>query len=836
MEPDFPGLDMSIGEYYKLLKENRGRVTRHAAAAISDSTKREHHKEEPKKPAPAPKAPRSASHRKPKEPSEERHKKRPAPEPEAKPKREEPAKPTPPSAKAEPPKHEAPARKERDESAKDKAEHKDKEKPAESRSTRDRDSARGEHSKDSRAEREREKGRDRDKDKERDRERDREHHHHRLHHIREPREHRHSEPKERSAPAPVHVPEKPVPAAAATKKHKKFKEEPKKTAAEEPLHKYTQNLPDGVFRANVAGRVAHLRQKPKGASSAAQLVYVRFSPAISQKSDSYTIEVLDQDNIRKTKTPPVTESISLKQEKVYLIIEPAWLCTSFGEPQYQPVLVLLNIGRTDIEDLQLPDQPPPSDYKSASTKVGDRQSIFSTEQRVLIVNPETGVLTKCSTDLLFHYNPALDSAVRQAAIKRSSGVSMKLYADLDYLYELNQKWLHDNEEVEITCDNAKDCLFSEVTFGEKRGVLLHFFAEKKALCIRVYKGQEGEEPVAPQTEWVYLKDADTKVSANMLKGRVTLLELENFDPAEPNLAYVPQYKYCDIQEDEEAKPKVEGSAELKRCKQCDYVMDKLEYRECGKCGDFYHLQCLAGETSRVGLRDRYWRCPNCARCCVCLSNKDKKSLIGCSLCNTCFHTKCMEPEIFNQMPSTNKGSISWKCDRCAKCVGCGCRSAGSSKHSKWNSDYTLCSKCKKKKSNNQYCPVCEQIWTSTDEEPMIECTCGMWVHKCCDKSLTEDTFNAYKQTSKEYSCPKCRKNKRNMFIMQIIDILVGGDKYQLFYNPVDVTAVPNYLTVIKQPMCFKTMREKVTEGIYILNPELLKYPFAFNWRVGTTST
>ena len=530
---------------------------------------------------------------------------------------------------------------------------------------------------------------------------------------------------------------------------------------------------------------------------------------------------MDQDNIRKVRTPSVAETISLKQEKVYLIIEPAWLCTSFSEPRYQPVLVLLNIGRTDIEDLQLPDQPLPADYRTGAAKPGDKQSIFSTEQRVLIVNPDTGTLAKCNTDLLFHYNPALDATVRQEAIKKA-GVSMKLYADLDYLYEFNQKWLHDNEEVEITPENAKDCLFSEVTFAEKRGVLLHYSPEKQAVCIRVYKNPENEE-AAPECEWIYLKEAENKVSANMLKGRVTLVELENFDPGESNLAYLPQYKYCDIQEDEETKPKPpEGNFELKRCKQCDYVLDKLEYRECGKCADFYHLQCLSGETSKVGLRDKRWRCPNCVRCCVCLSNKDKKSLMTCSVCNTSFHTKCMEPEVFNQLPSTAKGSIAWKCDKCVKCLGCGCRTAGSSKHSKWNSDYTLCSKCKKKKSNNQFCPVCEQIWTSTDEEPMIECTCGMWIHKCCDKSLTEDTFNAYKQTSKEYSCPKCRKNKRNMFVMQIIDILVGGDKFQLFYNPVDVTAVSNYLNVIKEPMCFKTMREKVSEGIYVLSPELLK--------------
>ena len=100
--------------------------------------------------------------------------------------------------------------------------------------------------------------------------------------------------------------------------------------------------------------------------------------------------------------------------------------------------------------------------------------------------------------------------------------------------------------------------------------------------------------------------------------------------------------------------------------------------------------------------------------------------------------------------------------------------------------------------------------------------CGMWVHKSCDKSLTDTMFNTYEQSNKEYLCPKCRRDKRNMFIMQIIDILVGEDKLQLFYYPVDVVAVSNYQAVVKHPMCFKTMREKANQGIYLLSPEGLK--------------
>eukprot|EP01022_Parablepharisma_sp_SALTPOND_P003143 TRINITY_DN1124_c0_g1_i1.p1 TRINITY_DN1124_c0_g1~~TRINITY_DN1124_c0_g1_i1.p1 ORF type:complete len:1179 (+),score=140.02 TRINITY_DN1124_c0_g1_i1:8642-12178(+) len=712
MEPNFPTLDISLGAYYQLLKENRGRVTRNKAAALNDKKKDQHQEEIKKPPLPPPKPARAPRPKKLKDP--EPVKKRSVPE---EPEEQPTPKPTPKRLK-----------------------------------------------------------------------------------------------KLRDEVKPKETKTKEVSGGPKTKgESKKEKESP------EALRKYSQKLPDGVFRENVVGRIAFLKRKSPS--------YVKFVESAKPKGESYIVEGLDSENIRKAKDRASKETISLKQEKVYLILEPAWLCLSFKEPRYQPVLVLLNIGRTDIEDLQLPEQPFPTDFKPhGGSDSTSKQSIFSTEQRVLMMNPETHVMSKCSTDLLFHYNPTLDTLVRQNNVKKGT-VSSKLYAELDYLFELNQKWLHDNEEIEVTPENANECLFSEVSFGDKRGVLLNYKKDKKGLCIRVYS--VNNELSSPETEWVYLGGAAApKVSANMLKGRVTLVELENFDPDSPNPNYTPQYKYCEIQEDEEPKPKPDDKeVELKRCKQCNYVIHKLEYRVCGKCGEYYHCQCLSKELQKTGLRDRQWRCMNCARCAHCLSSKGKETLTVCNVCNTGYHTKCMEPDVLNQMPSSNKGKISWKCDKCVKCVGCGSRSAGHSKQSKWSCDYSLCSKCKKRKINNQFCPVCEQIWNSTEEEPMIQCACGMWVHKSCDKSLTDDAFNVYEQSGKEYLCMKCRRNKRNMFIMQIIDILANEDKMQLFHYPVDLVAVPNYTNVIKQPMCFKIMREKASQGIYLSSPETLKSDF-----------
>jgi len=739
MEPDTPDLNMSIGEYYKLLLENRGRVTRHKVAEVTNKNK-PHPEEKKLQPAPSPKPHRATRPKKPKEAKEARE--------------TTPHKP-------------------------EKLESKEKMETEPKKDT--------------------------------------------------------ELPKKRSVPESSE--EESAPAAKPTsKKVKKTKDEskPKETKTKEtavkkdsePLKKYTQKLPDGVFREHVIGRIACLKRKlPDGSI---QTIYVKFIETNDQKEESYVVEILDPDNIRKAKSPTSKDKISLKQEKVYLIIEPAWLCLGFKEQKYQPVFVLLNIGRTDIEDLQFPEQPAPADYKPQPqidlSSPTPKQAIFSTDQKVLIMMPETQALLKCSTELLFMYNPQFDSNIRKASLSKNLA-SLKLFTDLDYVHELHHKLLHENEEVEITPENAKNCLFSEISFGERKGILLSFNKERNGLCIRAYS--QHNKSIPPEIQWIYLTGNNaTKVYANLLKGRATLLELEAFDPLATNSKYTPQYKHCEIQDDEDPKPdKDEKENEPKRCAKCNYVIDKLEFRNCGKCGDIYHKDCLSEEAQKIGIRDKKWRCQNCIRCAACLSNKNKESLTICTTCNTAYHQKCMEPDILSQMPTSSKGKTLWKCDLCSKCVSCGSKTAGSTKNSKWSLDYTLCSKCKKKKVNNQYCPVCEVIWTKTDDEPMIECACGMWVHQSCDKTLTDDVFDKFKQKGKEYLCIRCRNNKRNKFISDLINLLMDGDKMHYFENPVDLMQVPNYSNVVKNPMCFNQMKEKAAQSVYITSPETLKADF-----------
>ena len=101
----------------------------------------------------------------------------------------------------------------------------------------------------------------------------------------------------------------------------------------------------------------------------------------------------------------------------------------------------------------------------------------------------------------------------------------------------------------------------------------------------------------------------------------------------------------------------------------------------------------------------------------------------------------------------------------------------------------------------------------------------MWVHKNCDKLLTDSRFESYDSSSKEYTCPNCRQKKRTQYILQIIDVLINGDRHHMFFNPVDTTIYANYTSVISKPMCFKVMKEKAIQGKYLFEPEEMKADF-----------
>src|SRR5262245_26019224 len=51
-------------------------------------------------------------------------------------------------------------------------------------------------------------------------------------------------------------------------------------------------------------------------------------------------------------------------------------------------------------------------------------------------------------------------------------------------------------------------------------------------------------------------------------------------------------------------------------------------------------------------------------------------------------------------------------------------------------------------------------------------------------------------------------------LSKLLQAFYSKDPYGFFYEPVDVNVVPDYLTIIKQPMDFGTMNKKIEGGAY----------------------
>jgi transcription initiation factor TFIID subunit 2 len=60
--------------------------------------------------------------------------------------------------------------------------------------------------------------------------------------------------------------------------------------------------------------------------------------------------------------------------------------------------------------------------------------------------------------------------------------------------------------------------------------------------------------------------------------------------------------------------------------------------------------------------------------------------------------------------------------------------------------------------------------------------------------------------------------------VEVLDKLAYDDHYSLFASPVDpvILQIPTYLTVVKQPMDFSTIRDKIKKNVYANADQFLK--------------
>jgi len=140
-----------------------------------------------------------------------------------------------------------------------------------------------------------------------------------------------------------------------------------------------------------------------------------------------------------------------------------------------------------------------------------------------------------------------------------------------------------------------------------------------------------------------------------------------------------------------------------------------------------------------------------------------------------------------------------------------------------------CEGCGTRSVQRNYCPVCAGVWFDRDCAPMIECDgCLRWVHSACD-GISDSVLIEVGGEEIKYQCPECLLHRRSDLLLEVIDELQKHDKFDFFGHPVTDEEAPNYSIMIKVPMDFSVMRNKLNKLQYE-DVESFKHDLNLIWR------
>lgn len=366
----------------------------------------------------------------------------------------------------------------------------------------------------------------------------------------------------------------------------------------------------------------------------------------------------------------------------------------------------------------------------------------------------------------------------------------------------------------------------------KIGLLLNYNSQLKSIYIRYYK--------TGVSEWINLDNILRvgNIYINLYKGPSMLKSLSSF----PNTSYF--YKNLQFNLFEHIPldrymqnytslliPKVLNDNKFilqeAECNRCLYKIDKHPHQMCKLCNKVYHIPCLSENEQQIEVIGEkitenktiysnsfsFWACQQCKPCKNCHSNINATDKIFCSKCYSCYHLNCINPRIGIKYPNYQLSvKEMWKCENCLQCDQC--NTPVTSLKKSFCANYSSCLDCEKRFEKKEYCPVCRKLWDAS-EKNMIECKCKLWVHKTCDRILTDEYFK--KLSKKTYHCPVCRIKKKNKQISLILNDLIKQDKNGIFYNPIDIITLTNYTKVIKNPMCFSVIENRLQKNLYLEN-------------------
>ena len=429
--------------------------------------------------------------------------------------------------------------------------------------------------------------------------------------------------------------------------------------------------------------------------------------------------------------------------------------------------------------------------------------------------------------------------------------NITLYKNFLLCNEINKKYmnfLRNIEYKEIEVINLRKYILYEIVYDNSLYLLLDYNKKYDSYLLKKYfdGGQNWVNSIELMTDKNnnILINSPSSILCNELKGLVCMSSLQ-YDSYSNNAINPPFTNFSNINnyfskfnyEFEntisipifdnpiyESKIILNNRRELLshlECSKCTYKINNFQAYLCQTCKKLYHRDCIDKGEKKNPLLYHYFFCNNinCYPCVICKSNQPQLSSdkYKCKKCKFVFHSKCLIKEIRDIYINLNQEHF--LCENCIQCVKCGLNAYNlntEKKDNKFNCENNLCLYCERKINKKEYCKICDELWYSKDTNLLIECIkCKYSYHKTCDKIIFTNINNTLFKKNK-YICPLCRINKKINCINNLIKDLRNLDQNEYFVRPVNLNDFPNYLKVIKNPICFEDIENKnIKENTYL---------------------
>lgn len=273
--------------------------------------------------------------------------------------------------------------------------------------------------------------------------------------------------------------------------------------------------------------------------------------------------------------------------------------------------------------------------------------------------------------------------------------------DLKFYQTINKvflEWLEKMEfqkvnKIQIENYELHECCFPKKEFYQL-GLLLKYNRIFESVFVVSYRGEFEWIPLKKIKEFnedneifnilntKLLQDVDSTenksekiMKINTLKGKVSLKQLLNIDFKDcfyKSLVFLTsESKGYKNDEKLESSIEVFNIEEItnSECHNCTYKINNYEYRKCRNCKITLHVQCIPSYEQNYES-DNYWLCRVCKPCKNCHSNVKNNLKNYCSVCFSCYHVKCLNEVVFTSQLPQEISKNNWKCENCAKCLGC----------------------------------------------------------------------------------------------------------------------------------------------------------------------